>query len=182
MHENNYKLEFNRASIETKVKTMAVEIQRWCLRVNSKHPDSLMAIPVLTGGLFFSSDLLKEIQVSLEIFPIKVTSYHNNTQRLEILNDLGCIDVRDKRILLIDDVCDTGNTLSFLSDALVTKGAYEVKTVTLIYRDGPEQKFKPDWFGFQYKGPEWFVGYGLDDCGKYRNLPAIYVIKPEDPL
>lgn len=85
--------------------------------------------------------------------------------------------VKGRVVLVVDDVCDSGRTLEALERDLMERGAREVRTVVLIRRLLDRPSFVPCWIGFEYKGPEWFVGYGMDDGQRWRNLPAVHIIK-----
>ena len=112
-----------------------------------------------------------------------VSSYGNRTKssgEVEIRKDLsGPIDGR--HVIIVEDIVDSGFTLSYLSRVLSSRGAASVRICTLL--DKPERRapgitIKADYFGFTI-GNEFVVGYGLDYAEKYRNLPFIGVLKPE---
>lgn len=138
-------------------------------------------VPVLRGGIFFFADLVREMQCSVDIAPLRASVYEKgkNAVALEIgeVFDAG-LEVQGRAVVIVDDVCDSGKTLSILAPRLKAAGASEVKTAVLIQRKLPTLSAKrPDWVGFEYKGPEWFVGYGMDDADRFRNLPDIYVME-----
>ena len=81
------------------------------------------------------------------------------------------------KVVIVDDICDTGSTLARLVRVLNDLGAREVKTAVLIHRVMKDPKFTPDWAAFKYEGPEWFVGYGMDDRNHYRNLQNVYIMR-----
>ena len=127
-------------------------------------------------------ELMKKITLPLEIDFMKVSSYGSgtNTQgRINIMLDLHRDDFSDLNILIIEDIIDSGRTLSHLTKYLELKGAHSVKTVALL--DKPSRRevdFNPDYSG-KIVPDEFVVGYGLDYDEKFRNLPYIGVLKRE---
>jgi hypoxanthine phosphoribosyltransferase len=165
----NFKLQYSSLDISTRTQTLAEEINKW---IDSKE---VMCLCVLKGASFFFCDLIKELKGELDIEFIEASSYKDNC-RNEVIFDLRNIKVKDKNILVIDDICDSGSTLLHLRKALVLHKIKSIKTVSLIMRNSDEQLYSPDWFGFEYFGDEWFVGYGMDFYNKYRNLKDIYIV------
>lgn len=176
----NFKLQYSAEQTAAAVERMGGEITAWAEEVwKSSHTD-IIAIPVLRGGLFFFADLVRKIEQSVEIAPVRTWSYtstENAVQRAEVGVNIDEVPSRGRSILLVDDICDSGRTLRVLKKALLEAGAFEVRSAVLIKRMLDEATFDPDWVGFEYRGPEWFVGYGMEDCGRYRNLPGTYIIK-----
>jgi hypoxanthine phosphoribosyltransferase len=139
----------------------------------------VVAIPVLRGGLFFFADLAREISSSIEIAPVRTSAYdslNRQTGEVNVEDFADPLQIKGRVVLLVDDVCDSGRTLEQLEKALVSRGAREVRTIVMLRRLLPRPTFVPCWVGLEYEGPEWFVGYGMDDSERYRNLPDIYVI------
>ena len=140
----------------------------------------MVAIPVLRGGVYFFADLSRQISSSIEIAPVRTSAYDagTNTARQEVTVDQFAdpVQIKGRVVLVVDDVCDSGRTLEQLERSLVERGAREVRTVVLVRRLLPRPTFVPCWVGLEYSGPEWFVGYGMDDNERYRNLPAVYTI------
>lgn len=136
---------------------------------------------VLKGSFVFMSDIVRACQIKSDIEFIAVSSYQNGTTSsgvVRILHDLQQ-DITDREIIVIEDILDSGNTLYFLKNYFLTKGAKSVTIVTLL--DKPSRRTKPitaDYAGFEVPD-EFVVGYGLDYAQQYRNLPYIGVLKPE---
>ncbi|MBX7144606.1 MAG: hypothetical protein K1X79_09165 [Oligoflexia bacterium] len=175
----HYRLVYNRQQIAGCVKKLGAEIAAWSGTASSDL--DVVMVPVLRGGIFFFSDLVREMECSVDIAPLRASVYEKgkNAVALEIgeIFDAG-LEVNGRTVVIVDDVCDSGKTLSILSPRLKAAGAREVKTCVLIQRILPSlHAQRPDWVGFEYSGPEWFVGYGMDDAGRYRNLPDIYVME-----
>ena len=136
---------------------------------------------VLKGSFIFMADLMRASQLMCDVEFIAVSSYQNGTVssgRVQITHDLQQ-DITGRDIVVIEDILDSGNTLYFLKNYFMTKGASSVTVVTLL--DKPARRTKPiaaDLAGFEVPD-EFVVGYGLDYAQKYRNMPYIGVLKPE---
>lgn len=140
-----------------------------------------LAVGILKGATPFMMDLLKRVDTYLEIDFMDVSSYGNNTVtsgEVKILKDLNT-PVEGRDILLIEDIIDSGNTLSYLVDLFRYRKAKSIKIVTLLDKpSGRQADIEADYVGFTVPD-EFVVGYGLDYAEKYRNLPFIGVLKPE---
>ncbi|MBE4906682.1 hypoxanthine phosphoribosyltransferase [Bacillus luteolus] len=139
-----------------------------------------LAIGVLKGAMPFMADLLKRIDTYLEIDFMDVSSYGHLTVssgQVKILKDLDT-SVEGRDILIIEDIIDSGLTLSNLVELFRHRKAKSIKIVTLLDKpSGRKADIEADYVGFQV--PDAFVvGYGLDYIEKYRNLPYIGVLKP----
>ena len=136
---------------------------------------------VLKGSFIFMSDIVRACQIKSDIEFIAVSSYSNGTSSsgvVQITHDLQQ-DITGREVIVIEDILDSGNTLYFLKNYFLTKGAKSVTIVTLL--DKPARRTKPiqaDYAGFEVPD-EFVVGYGLDYAQKYRNIPYIGVLKPE---
>lgn len=142
----------------------------------------LLLLGILKGSVVFMGELMKKITVPVEIDFMKVSSYGSGTSSsgsINIILDLYRKDLSNTDILIVEDIIDSGKTLSYLVDYLKLKGAKSVKTCTLL--DKPERRevdFNADWVGAVIPN-EFVVGYGLDYDEKYRALPFVGVLKPE---
>ncbi|MCB0332119.1 MAG: hypothetical protein KDD55_01400 [Bdellovibrionales bacterium] len=177
---HSFKLEYSHTHIKEQVAHLGKEISVWANQVWEDSHTDLLTIPVLRGGIFFFADLVREITSSVEIAPAQTWAYEleqNAVMRSEIKVRIDDVPAKGRSILLIDDICDSGKTLAALSESMREAGAVEVKSAVLIRRSIEDQAFTPDWVGFEYVGPEWFVGYGMEDSGRWRNLPDIYIIQ-----
>lgn len=140
-----------------------------------------LVICILKGAFIFMADLVKEITVPIEMDFMAVSSYGASTKssgEVKIIKDLdNSVDGRD--VLIVEDIIDSGLTLSYLVDVLERRNVKSVKIVTLF--DKPARRtvnLQADLSGFIL--PDAFVvGYGLDYAEKYRNLPYVGVLKPE---
>jgi hypoxanthine phosphoribosyltransferase len=140
----------------------------------------LLLLCVLKGSVVFMGDLMKHIKTPVEIDFMKVSSYGEGTSskgRINILLDLHRNDLGNTDILIVEDIIDSGKTLSYLVEYLLLKGAKSVKTCTLL--DKPERRevdFEADWVG-KVVPNEFVIGYGLDYDEQYRALPFVGVLK-----
>ena len=146
-------------------------------RFKDKNP---MFVGVLNGCFIFMADLVRAAQLKSEVEFIGLSSYKNATKSsgvVQITRDLQR-DISGRDIIIVEDILDSGNTLYFLTEYLKTKGAASVTIATLL--DKPARREKPitaDYAGFEVPD-EFVVGYGLDYCQQYRNMPYIGVSSP----
>ena len=141
--------------------------------------EKMMAVGILKGASVFMSDLIRQIHGPIEIDFMVVSSYGSSTESsgvVRILKDLEQ-DIDGYHILLVEDIVDTGNTLSYLKNYLLHRGAKSVRICTLL--DKPERRTSPveiDYCGFTVPD-EFIVGYGIDYAESYRNLPYVASLK-----
>ena len=147
-------------------------------RFQGRNP---LFLGVLRGSFVFMADLVRSCQLKSDIEFIAVSSYENATAssgRVKINHDLQQ-DISGRDLIIVEDILDSGNTLAFLRDYFVTRGAASITIVTLL--DKPARRTKAiqaDLAGFTVPD-EFVVGYGLDYAQRYRNIPYIGVLKPE---
>jgi hypoxanthine phosphoribosyltransferase len=140
----------------------------------------LVLVSVLKGSCVFLADLMRAIDLNLTIDFMSVSSYKDGTKStgdVEILKDLSN-PIRGKDVIVVEDIIDTGLTLSRLLEILGSRGANSLKLASFL--DKPEPRIKKeltvDYTGFVVPN-QFVVGYGLDAAGRYRNLPFIAVVK-----
>lgn len=136
---------------------------------------------VLKGGSFFMCELAKRITVPVSIDFMSVSSYGGDTESSGVVRIVKDLDepLTDRHVIVIEDIVDSGRTLSYLLDMLRSRGAADVRLCTLL--DKPDRRVvdvKVDYTGFEIPD-EFVVGYGLDYDQKYRNLPYIGMVKFE---
>ena len=143
---------------------------------------NLMLVSILKGSVVFMADLMRAITVPCEIDFMCVSSYGNSTENksgaVRILKDLE-VNLEGRDVLLVEDILDSGRTLSYVISVLRTRNPKSIKICTLL--DKPERRvvdLKADYSGTSVPD-EFVVGYGLDYAEKYRNLPYIGVLKKE---
>ena len=140
----------------------------------------LVLVGILKGAIVFFADLIREIDLPLSMDFMAISSYGSATKSsgvVRILKDLDK-DIVGKHVLVVEDIIDSGLTLSFLKDNLLSRGAASLKICTLL--DKPERRrvdLHVDYAGFQI-ADEFVVGFGLDFDERYRNLDSIAVLKP----
>ena len=173
MHKDIETIILSEKQLEKIVNSIAKKIEK---DYNGKE---FIMIGLLKGSFAFMADLMKKIDLDFAIDFMVASSYGSGTEssgKVKIKSE-GTIPVEGKHILLIEDIIDSGNTLSFVCNYLVTRGAKSVRVATLC--DKPSRRkipFTPDYVGAEIPD-EFIVGYGFDYDEKYRNLPYIGVLK-----
>ena len=137
---------------------------------------------VLKGGSFFMCELAKRITVPVSLDFMSVSSYGSDTKSSGVVKIVKDLDesVKDKDVLVVEDIVDSGRTLSYLMEMLRDRGPRSLHLCTLL--DKPERRVvdvKVDYTGFQIPD-EFVVGYGLDYDQRYRNLPYIGIMEFDD--
>ena len=142
---------------------------------------NLMLVTVLKGAVVFLADLMRQIDVPAEIDFMVVSSYGSGVKSsgvVKIVKDLD-VPLAGKDILIVEDILDSGLTLSYIKELLESRGPRSIRIATLL--DKPSRRkvdLQADYIGFSVPD-EFVIGYGLDYDEKYRNLPYIGVLKPE---
>ena len=175
LHKDIQEILFTEEEIQLKVKELGKQITADYAGRN------LLVICVLKGAFIFMADLVKAMDIPLEIDFMAVSSYGVTTKSsgvVKIIKDLD-IPVEGRDVMIVEDIIDSGLTLSYLIDVLERRNALSIAVVTLF--DKPARRtvdLEPDYKG--YTLPDAFVvGYGLDYAEKYRNLPYIGILKEE---
>lgn len=139
----------------------------------------ILLVGILKGSVVFMADLMRQIKVPLQIDFMAVSSYGKSTHSsgvVRILKDLDA-DIEGRHVLIVEDIVDTGLTLSYLVENLLSRKPASLKICTFL--DKPERRqtqIIPDYNGYEIPD-EFVVGYGLDYNEKYRNLPYIGVVE-----
>ena len=141
----------------------------------------LLVLGVLKGSFVFMADLIRAITVPCEIEFMAVSSYRSGVKSSGVVKIIKDIDInpQDYNILIVEDILDSGVTLSYLKNYLAGRKPASISIVTLL--DKPSRRradIKADYSGFEVEDA-FVVGYGLDYAEKYRNLPYIGILKPE---
>jgi hypoxanthine phosphoribosyltransferase len=157
-----------------RVRRMTREIQR------DYTGRDLVIVSLLSGTVMFLADLIRQLNLPLRLDFMGVSSYGGGTESRELVftKELR-LDVRGRDVLLVDDILDTGRTLTAVLKKLRALRPRRIRTCVLL--DKPERRVEPvraDYVGFTIPN-EFVVGYGLDYAERYRNLPFIGVLKPE---
>ena len=143
--------------------------------------EEITVVAIINGAILFTADLLREIANPVRLDCIRISSYRNDTKSLgkpQLVHSLT-LDIANRHVLLIDDILDTGKTLSMVVGLIRKLSPASVKVCVLLDKKGRrEVPFEADFVGFEI--PDKFVvGYGLDFAERYRNLPCIGVLKPQ---
>ncbi|WP_139492576.1 hypoxanthine phosphoribosyltransferase [Brevibacillus dissolubilis] len=175
MHNDIKDVLLSEEQIAEKVKELG---QTLADEYRDKNP---LVICVLKGAVLFMADLVRQMQIHCEMDFMAVSSYGNSTESSGVVRILKDLDtsVQGRHVLIVEDIMDSGLTLSRLVESLKIREAETVKVVTLLNK--PERRkvdISPDYSGFTIPD-EFVVGYGLDYAERYRNLPYIGILKPE---
>ena len=140
--------------------------------------EKLMMIGVLKGSFIFMADLIRHIDLPVEVSFISVSSYHASTQSSGEVRLLYDVDkpLQGRNVIIVEDIIDSGHTLNFLLNAFKARKAANIKICTLLSK--PARRvvgLDADYTGFEIED-KFVVGYGLDYASRYRNLPDICVV------
>ncbi|MDO5549051.1 MAG: hypoxanthine phosphoribosyltransferase [Eubacteriales bacterium] len=169
------KVLFSEEEIAEKVKEIGAQISK---DYAGKNP---LIISVLRGSFVFMADLVRAITVPCEVDFLSVSSYGSGTVssgEVKIVKDFEN-SVADRHVIVVEDILDSGRTLSYLMNTLRTRGVASLSLCTFL--DKPDRRVVPvevDYCGFQVPD-EFIVGYGLDYDQRFRNLPFVGILKPE---
>ncbi len=173
MQDFSLKMLITRDEIKTKVKEIARTIS------DDYRGQDVLAVGVLRGAVIFMADLIRELDINVEIDFMAVSSYGASTTTSGVVRMVKDLDtsIEGRHVLIVEDIIDTGLTLNYLFENLQNRQPASLQVVTLL--DKPERRrveFVPHYRGFVI--PDQFVaGYGLDYNGKYRNLPDICILE-----
>jgi hypoxanthine phosphoribosyltransferase len=167
---------YSEEQIEARVREIATEISR------DYAGEEVHLICILKGSIFFTAELAKRISVPVTLDFMSVSSYGDGTEstgRIKIIKDLD-ENIAGKNVIVIEDIIDSGRTLSFLMDMLSVRKPKSLKLCTLLNK--PERRvvnINVDYIGFDI--PDKFVvGYGMDYAQKYRALPYVGIVQTEE--
>lgn len=156
--------------IKDKINELAKEISN-----NYDKSEEIVFVSLLKGAFIFTSDLVRAIDRNIKIEFMNVSSYGNNTyssRKVDILQDIT-IDIKDKNIIIVDDIIDTGYTLFEIREVLQKRSPKKIELCTLLdKKEGRKVKIEVNYNGFECPN-KFVVGYGMDASSKYRNLPYI---------
>lgn len=163
--------------IDRKIRTVAKEISK------EYEGKRLVVISVLKGAIFVSVDIMSHLDIPYEIEFVKCSSYRGAVNRgtldIRFLNE---IKVKDKHLLIIDDIYDSGKTMISLMSKIQEKEPASIKTLTLLHKKvSRDSMYVPDYVLFEIED-RFVIGYGLDFKEYYRGLKGIWVLHPPFPL
>ena len=162
--------------IQAKVKELAAQISE---EYAGKDP---VFIGVLKGVVVFFADMIRNIDIPCQIDFMNIASYSGTTStgRTEIRKDVS-VDIKDRHVVILEDIFDTGTSLTFSVNHLLNKEPASLQVCTFLHkpdRRRPGVTLQPEYVGYTIPN-EFVVGYGLDFNEHYRNLPYIGILKPE---
>ncbi len=163
------------AELGSKVTELGTKISR------DYQGKDLVLVGILKGAICFFSDLMRQIRIPVNVDFMAVSSYGLDAQTsgaVRILKDLE-LSVEGRHVLIVEDIVDTGLTLTYLKQNLIARKPASLKVVSLL--DKPERRLvdeKPDYLGFTIPD-EFVVGYGIDYAEQYRSLPYVAILAPE---
>jgi hypoxanthine phosphoribosyltransferase len=155
--------------IKARIREMAAEIEKDFL---GKKP---VIISVLNGAYIFAADLTRNLRIKCALDFVNVKSTNGaETGKVSAARLFLETDIRDRDVLILDDIYDSGETLSFLMDKILESDPTSIRTAVFIEKkhDRPKKEIKIDYIGFTLPD-KWLVGYGMDYNGDYRGLPYI---------
>ncbi len=162
--------------IEKIVKRLASEIER------DFGDEEIVFICLLKGSFVFTSDLIRNIRNPCKVDFLRVSSYGDrmsSSGEIAISKDVE-FDLKGKNVIVVEDIVDSGLTLSYVKDFLLKKEPKRLKICTLLDKRARRKvDLKCDYVGFSFEDG-FVVGYGIDYAEKYRNLPGIYILKDEE--
>ena len=173
MEQDVKKILFSKEEIQARIKALGEEITR-----DYQDAKSLLVIGILKGSCIFFADLIRELELPVEIEFMSVSSYQDqsiSSGEVKITKDVTA-SVAKKHVLFVEDIIDTGFTMSKVMEMFVERGAISVKLCSLLSKpDRRKVDIDIDYLGFTIPD-EFVIGYGLDFAEKYRNLPYIGVL------
>lgn len=148
---------------------------------NAYEGKEVAVIAIINGAIIFVADLIRQLNIPIQLDCIRVSSYRDEAtpvQAPEIIDKIR-LNLEGVHVLLIDDILDTGNTLSRVSDIISSLKPTSLKTCVLLDKHTKRSvDFEADFVGFRIPD-EFVVGYGLDFAERYRQLPCIGILKPD---
>lgn len=171
---------FTREAIADRVAQLGVEIAA-DLDALADHPTEIVLVPVLTGAMVFVADLIRHLPHKLRIGVMSVSSYPGRSIASKGALIRGALPdhLAGKHVLIVDDILDTGQTLTLVQHIIAEQQPAEIRTCVLLRKDRPKTHgFPVDYVGFDIPD-EFVVGYGLDYNDYYRNLPDIVTLRAE---
>ena len=169
------KLLISKTEIKKRVKVLANKINE---DYKGRNP---IFIGILNGCYVFMADLLREIELDVEVDFVKIRSYEgdSSTGTIKFRKDISA-DINGRDIIIVEDIIDSGFTINFLVNRLRNSGPKSVAVATALFKNEVAKlDFDVDYVGFEIP-PEFVVGYGLDYNEKYRHLKDVMVMEPED--
>jgi hypoxanthine phosphoribosyltransferase len=151
-------------------------------RLNTEYAGRhLTLLGVMTGSIVLLADVIRLLEMPVRVGVVRASSYRSGTERGELYLEWNSgLEIQGSDVLLLDDIFDTGHTLAQLVEQFTTQQPATLRSAVLLLKAGRQEvAYQPDYVAFEI--PDAFVvGYGLDYCDLYRNLPYIAVLEPHD--
>lgn len=195
MQDDIERILINRGAIANRIQALADEITQdlysftasltdRCTEQDAPPPAGITLVPILTGSLIFVSDLIRHLPIRMQVRLISISSYPGTatvSQGPKVQGDIDMLpdSLEGADVLVIDDILDSGKTLSLVTELIEQKTPSSLRTCVLLRKQRPQAMSVPvNYVGFDIPD-EFVVGYGLDHNGYYRNLPDIVTLRPE---
>ena len=169
--DRNFRELITEEAIRNRVGEMATQMNR-----DLKGKD-VVFLGILNGAFLFAADLFRKLEIPARISFVKLASYEGTKSSGSIKELIGWNeDIKDKTVIVIEDIVDTGHTLERIMDELVMRKASEIRIATAFFKPGAyRSNISLDYVGFEIPN-DFVVGYGLDYDGYGRNLPSVYIL------
>ncbi|WAH37349.1 hypoxanthine phosphoribosyltransferase [Alicyclobacillus dauci] len=175
MHPDVERILFDEQTILAKVEQLGAQLSS---DYRDKNP---LFICILKGATLFMADLVKRVEVPMEMDFMAISSYGASSQSSGVVRILKDLErpIEGRHVVIVEDIVDTGLTLKYLQDTLIHRRAASVRIVSLFDKpSGRKVDIVPDYYGFTVPNA-FIVGYGLDYAEQYRNLPFVGVLKSD---
>ena len=175
MKEDIKEIIFTEEQIQAKIKELGGQISK------DHKGEDLLVVGILKGSVIFVADLIRNITIPCEMDFMAVSSYGKSSESSGVVRILKDLDshIEGKSVIIVEDIVDTGLTLSYLLTYLKERGAKNIEIVSLLNKSARRKvNINVKYLGFEVPD-EFIVGYGIDYAERYRNLPYIGVLKRE---
>ena len=164
---------------EAAIQTRLIDLGK---EINEAYAErDVVIIAIINGAIIFVADLIRQLSISMKLDCIRIASYRDDDksmQKPEIIDKIR-VDLKGLDVLILDDILDSGRTLSHVTQIVNAMQPASLKTCVLLDKKTPRSvDFEADFVGFRIPD-EFVVGYGLDFAERYRQLPCIGVLRPE---
>ena len=172
LHDKNFELFISEEEIIEETKRIATKLNK------EYNEQKILFLSILNGSFMFTAELMKHITFPCEIQFIKIHSYEGTTSgSLKLHSDLGALNLKNKSVIILEDIVDSGNTIEYINQCLKAQEIQDMKVISLLYKpDSYRKDIIINDYGFSISN-HFVVGYGLDYDQLGRNLPDIYKLK-----
>ena len=162
------------AALKKGVEELAADINR------AYQNKPLTIIGVLTGSIVLLADVIRKLEMPLRVGVVHTSSYQGTSRGALTINSEMMLDITGRDVLLVDDIFDTGHTLTEVIELMNHLGPISLQSAVLLLKTGKQEvEYRPDFIAFDIPD-EFVVGYGLDYNDEYRNLPYLAALEPAD--